>query len=249
MRYINHFGDHSENYLKFRPDYPDALYHYLASLTPSHDLAWDVGTGNGQAAIKLAAYFRQVIATDIQQPQLDSAIHASNITYQCCPAEKTEIQDHAVDLITVAQALHWFSFDAFYREVRRVAKPNGVIAAWTYSLGEINQSVNAVIKDLYIDILGDEYWPSERKYVDEAYETIPFPFLKIKTPSFVITKTWQLNELIGYLNTWSAVKEYKNRHHQNPIDLIYPDLLKAWGNPHQALTIHWQIHLLVAKLS
>lgn len=248
MNYIKHFGEQSAEYLDFRPLYPDALYQYLSSITENHELAWDCGTGNGQAASKLANYFKKVIATDINQGQLDVAIKKNNISYYNCPAEQTIIENASVDLITIAQALHWFNLDAFYMEVRRVAKPNAIIAAWCYPLGKITNEIDILILKLDKDILGNHYWSPARKYVDKKYQTILFPFVKMNTPDFFIEKTLSFEQLIGYLNTWSAVKEYIKINQNNPIDLIYSELKKAWGDLDKSHTMRWSIHLLVARL-
>lgn len=247
MKYTDHFATKTENYLQFRPDYPAELFSYLANLTPQHDLVWDCGTGNGQAARALAKYFKKVIATDLNQTQLDVAEKKENIEYRCFPAEKTDIEIASVDLITVAQALHWFQFDAFYQEVKRVLKPNGMLAVWCYSLGKLTPALDLVIKKLYLEILGDEYWPKERRYIDEAYQTIPFPFQKMTTPEFYIEKPMNFMQLVGYLNTWSALKEYQNRNQKNPLDMVYEELKKAWGDPEQKHTFCCPIHLLVGK--
>lgn len=248
MNYIDHFGNKSENYLNYRPNYPDELYQYLSSLVVEHDLAWDCGTGNGQAAVKLANYFKQVIGTDLNQAQLDVAIKKDNIHYYCWPAEKTEIPTASVDIITVAQALHWFNFDSFYEEVRRVAKPKGIIAAWCYALGSINDEIDIEIKNLYTNILGSDYWPKERRWIDNQYQTIPFPFSTISSPHFKIEKELDFQGLIGYLNTWSAVKEYQKQNLKNPIDFIHDDLLKAWGQQSILRKMFWPIHLLVGHV-
>lgn len=248
MRHTPDFGEKSQDYRQFRPTYPEELYEYLLKTTIEHTCAWDCGTGNGQAAAVLANDFAQVIGTDISQKQLDVAVKKSNIHYYCCPAEVTPIESNTVDLITVAQALHWFDLDAFYREVTRVAKPEGVIAVWCYSLGSVNANIDPFIKKLYNDILGNHYWSSERQYIDDAYMTIPFPFPKIKAPYFAIEKEMYFSGLLGYLNTWSAVKTYQNKNQVNPIDLIYDDLKAAWGDDKAKYTMHWPIHLLIGKI-
>ncbi|RDI42543.1 class I SAM-dependent methyltransferase [Aquicella lusitana] len=247
MKYTDHFGEKSAEYRQFRPDYPKELYDYLSGIVHEHELAWDCGTGNGQAAIMLAACFDDVIATDINQAQLDAAIKKKNIQYRCCPAEKTDINASTVDLITVAQALHWFNLESFYNEAKRVLKPEGIIAAWCYSLGKINPEIDAKIEKLYSGILG-EYWPKERRYIDEQYRTIHFPFEKLQAPYFTMDKTMNLNQLVGYLNTWSAVKEYQKRKHKNPIDFIINDIKKIWGDHGNERTMHWPLHLLLGKV-
>ncbi len=248
MEYIKHFNQDSENYLRFRPDYPHALYDYLAELVTEHQVAWDCGTGNGQAAIYLAKYFKTVIASDINPKPLESAPQSTNIKYICCPAEKTPIKDKSVNLITIAQALHWFDFDLFYKEVRRVCKGSATIAAWCYSLGYFNSAIDPIIFKLYEGFLGNEYWPARRGYIDQQYLGIPFPFKKIVPPSFSIEKKINLSELLGYLNTWSAVKEYELRNNANPINLVAQELESAWGDPLVKHKIVWPIHLLVGTV-
>jgi ubiquinone/menaquinone biosynthesis C-methylase UbiE len=249
MEYIKHFNHQSDKYLSFRPNYPDALFDYLAMLVSPNATVWDCGTGNGQAAFALANYFQSVFATDINFQQLEVAFTQSNIHYICSSAEKTPFSDQQFDLITIAQALHWFQFDSFYEEVRRVAKPSAIIAAWSYSLGSINEAVDTCIRHLYTDILGDDYWPKERRYIDEEYVTIPFPFKTLGVSEFTIEKRLNFYTLIGYLNTWSAVKEYQKLRHRNPIELIENELLAAWGNPKAELLMHWPIHLLLGQVN
>ncbi len=248
MSFMNHFGSHSQDYLRFRPDYPEALYQFLASLVSEHDLAWDVGTGNGQAASEIAKYFKKVIATDINVGQIQVAIQKPNIEYRILPAEKTDLLNQSVDMITVAQALHWFNLPNFYAEVKRVAKKNAVLAAWTYGLFISTEEIDAVIKKLYLEIL-KECWPIERKYIDEEYKTIPFPFPKIPSPNFYIEKLYGYDNLLGYLHTWSAVKEYHKRFGSDPLKLIIPDLQKAWGDLASSYTVRWPIHLLLGYLN
>lgn len=247
MNYQQHFSDKSANYLQFRPDYPRALYEYLFTLTTSHQLAWDCGTGNGQAARELANYFDNVIATDISHAQLAVAIQKANIIYEVCPAEKTNIIDASVDLIAVAQALHWFDLPAFYEEVRRVLKPQGVLVAWCYSLGSITPEVDEVVRLLYDKMLGDHYWPPQRRYIDHAYSDILFPFPKLQTPQFAIKKALNLMEFIGYLNTWSAVKEFLKQTQQNPVALIFNELQNAWGEAKKVHEVTWPLHLLAGR--
>lgn len=247
MQYQKHFGTYSSKYRQFRPDYPQSLYQFLNSLVEEHHLAWDCGAGNGQAAVQLAQYFKRVLASDLQFEQLKAAPICPNILYCQSTAEKAPVQDHVIDLITIAQALHWFDLNLFYNEVNRVLKPNGLIAAWCYSLGQVDENVNKVILKLYKDILGDQYWPIQRRFIEESYQTIPFPFTKLKSPEFFIEKTVDFTQLMGYLQTWSAVKEYEKQNKENPIELIQSDLEKAFGDLTQAKIIRWPIHLLIGR--
>ena len=248
MKYTDHFAQRSSDYLQFRPGYPDALFDYLSSLLTTHEFAWDCATGNGQAAASLSRYFTFVIATDLNHAQLDVAIKKDNISYHAWPAEKTKIPSASIDLITIAQALHYFDFTHFYQEAKRVLKPDGVIAAWCYSLGSISPDLDKIIKKVYSDILGNTYWPKERRYVDEQYHTIPFPFTRLVSPQFYTEKAITLDELLGYLSTWTAVKEYERRNNANPLDLVKEEFKTAWGPPETKHIMRWPIHLLVGKV-
>ena len=248
MNYINHFNNESDKYLVFRPNYPDALYKFLATHVSDRGCVWDCATGSGQAAFALANYFDVVLASDINREQLDAAPDHRAIHYLCCAAENTPIQSSSVDLITVAQALHWFNFELFYQEARRVAKPCALIAVWCYSLGHINEAIDPYIEHLYYDILGDKYWPAERRFIDEAYQTIPFPFEKIKTPVFTIEKELTFKQFIGYLRTWSAVKEYYAQTKIDPVLQVCDKLHAAWGDV-DTHKMHWPLHLLAGRIT
>jgi len=248
MQYIKHFNQQSDKYLSYRPGYPEPLFDYLASLVDEEVYVWDCGTGNGQAAFALARRFQRVLATDINFLPLVLASQRENLHYLCCAAEKSPILAESMGLVTIAQALHWFNFDDFYQEVRRVTKPMSTIAAWCYALVTINAHLDPIINKLYTDILGDQYWPKERRYIDEHYQTIPFPFKKLAVPQFTIEKKLDFASFVGYLSTWSAVKEYQQRRHKNPIDIIFNDLQAAWGNPKSEHVMRWPVHLLVGVI-
>jgi len=248
MTFKDHFSIQAADYAKYRPYYPEKLFEHLASLAPAKKVAWDCGTGNGQAALGLAPHFDLVIATDPSEKQIRNATPHEKIKYVVAPAEQTDILPQTVDLITVAQALHWFDFDRFYAEVRRVAQPRGIIAAWFYNLLHTEPTVTKIINEYYFDIVGP-YWPPERKLIDEEYRTIPFPFVEIKTPSFNLEAFWNLNELVGYLNTWSATQRYITQHGDNPLEKIYDRLTGTWGNPETQKRIEWPLLLRVGKVN
>lgn len=246
--HIDHFNQQTDQYLLCRPDYPKELFDYLGTLVQPTATVWDCGTGNGQAAKDLALRFSRVIATDISPKQLEVAIKRDNINYICTPAEHTPIQAKTIGLVTVAQALHWFKFPAFYHEVERVSEDEGYIAAWCYSLGAFHTDLDEVIKKLYYEILGNEFWPKERFHVDEQYQNIPFPFVKINTPQFSINKLMSFSDLIGYLATWSAVKEYQLHRRQNPIELVYSELQSQWGDLNKKQMLQWPLHCLLGRV-
>jgi SAM-dependent methyltransferase len=243
----DNFSSQSDKYARFRPTYPEALFDYLLTLVPGRSAAWDCGTGNGQVAGQLAAHFDNVFATDISRQQLDNAISLPNIQYSLQPAESTGFPDNTFDLITVAQAIHWFDFDAFYREAGRTLKDHGILAVIGYGRLEITPAVDDVILNFYRDIIGP-YWDKERKYVDENYRTIPFPFVDIDAPGFSIDFEWTSSHLIGYLETWSAVKHYEKQKGQNPVALIQQPLRTAWGNINTR-PVYFPVLLRIARIS
>lgn len=231
MVFKDYFSKQSSQYSQFRPTYPPELYRYLNSLVSAHDCAWDCGTGNGQAAVALAEYFDTVIATDASDAQINNAIPHPHVNYQTAPAEKTAIANHSIDLITVAQALHWFNLDAFYEEVRRVAKPTAILAVWCYPLMQFqDKAIQKALNYFYNDILGN-YWPPERQHCDSRYQNIPFPFAECSTPTFELALRWSRSQLIGYMSTWSSVQRYKNEQGEDPIQQqMMPLLEKCWGS-------------------
>jgi len=223
----DNFSVQAAAYAAYRPHYPAEMIKYILSFVSSKDAALDLATGNGQVAAALAPFFNKVYATDISAKQLDNAKKEHNIYYSVGRAEDTGFQDEAFDLITVAQAVHWFEFDAFYREIKRILKPDGLFAILGYGLLQTNEAADAVIWRLYRDILGN-YWDAERHYIDENYTTIPFPLQELEAKSFNNKFTWTFEQLIGYFNTWSAVQHYIKEHGNNPIDLIKDELKAVW---------------------
>ena len=224
----DNFSGHAVDYAKYRPRYPDAMYRYLFSLLDQKEIAWDCATGNGQVAIKLAKTFKKVWATDLSKNQLSQAPKRPNIDYETYTAEDKLSSDKKFDLITVGQAVHWFDFDKFYENVEHSLKPNGVLALIGYSLLETDGKVNALIQKFYREII-HAYWDPERDYLDAHYRTIPFPFKEEVVPSFKMEVRWTAEDLLNYLNTWSAVKHYQAQHESNPVDLIKDEVINNWG--------------------
>ena len=222
------FSKQSDIYARYRPGYPPALIEYILQFVENLNMAWDCATGNGQAALLLAPHFQFVQATDISEKQLSKAIHHPRIHYSQVNAEQTPFIEQSFDLITVAQAYHWFNFIAFEKEVKRVLKPNGIIAIWGYSLvsSEYNE-LNILITNFYKKRVGP-YWDAERKYVDDHYRTIPFPYEELPGADFFIEKQWNLEDLSGYLNSWSSVQHFIMANGFNPVDEFKADLQKYW---------------------
>lgn len=243
----DHFSGHADRYGTFRPTYPAALFKYLASLPSQHDLAWDCATGNGQAAVGLAPYFRSVLATDASQKQLDVAVPHEGVCYRTAPAENSAIPSGTVDLVTVAQALHWFDLPAFYNEVRRVCGPGGIFAAWCYQLHTITPEIDAIIYRFYAEIVG-AYWPPERRIVEQGYQSLPFPFEIITAPAFTMSAHWDLNHLLGYLDTWSSTQRFRAERLEDPVEQIRPDLCAAWGDREEIRLVTWPLHVRVGRV-
>ena len=197
-------------------------------------------------AFELSKYFKNVCATDISQSQLDEALEAKNIAYSVQPAEKTNFKDNTFDLVIVAQAIHWFDFEKFYTEVKRTAKQNAIICAVGYGLIKISPEIDSVISHFYTNIIGS-YWDKERQYIDNNYQTIPFPFDEITTPNFENTYSWTLKHLIGYLNTWSAVKHYIKNNNSNPVDALEKELKPLWKTDETKL-VSFPILLRIGKI-
>jgi len=243
MSFKDHFSNHSALYAKFRPYYPDALYEYLAGLTRIHDLAWDCGTGNGQAAIGLKPFFKKIVATDPSAEQLKHSVKDAKIDYRLEKAEETSLAASSVDMVTVANALHWFHFDSFYAEVNRVLKPGGVIVAWCYYTPAVNPGIDVHLKDFHDNILS-RYWLPENNLVVKGYSTIPFPFQLIECPDFYCKKTLSLDDFINYLRTWSAVQRFISQRGVDPTDNLRGLLAPGWKNEQE---VTWTIKLKAGK--
>ena len=242
--FIDNFSAQSKEYSFSRPTYPESLYEFLSTVTPQKNLAWDCATGNGQAAIGLSKYFKKVIASDASKNQIRHGFQRENIDYKLFPAENVELDNDSVDIVTVAQALHWFDFDKFYYNVKRVGKKDGIIAVWSYDMHKINPQINKVTDRLDVDgeILGS-YWDKETKYVKEKYKTIVFPFKEISVPAFKTTLYWNLHQLWDYMKTWSSVKKYYSENKSDPLDLVKSDMKNLWGDELDKREVTWNINI------
>jgi SAM-dependent methyltransferase len=243
MSFKDHFSAQAADYAKFRPGYPRELFDYLASIAPGGQLAWDCGTGNGQAAVALASVFGRVIASDASKKQITNAEPHERVEYRVAPAEDSGIESETLDLIVVAQALHWFDLERFYAEARRVLKVNGVLAASAYNLLHIEPTVDEVVNRYYYEVVGP-FWPPERKLI-EQFANLPFPFHKIDPPKFEMTAQWSLEHLLGYLRTWSSTQRFIAANQSDPLDEIASELYAAWGDAKQTRRVVWPLTLRV----
>jgi SAM-dependent methyltransferase len=243
VNFKDHFSKQAARYAKFRPRYPEKLFEYLGSIAPSRQLAWDCGTGNGQAAIGMAAIFDRVIATDASEKQIANAQENERVVYRVATAEESGLESATIDVVTVTQAVHWFDLDRFYAEAVRVLKPNGIIALSAYLFAQIKPEIDQVVSRYYHDVVGP-FWAPERKMV-ENFSDIPFPFQKIDPPKFEMKAQWNLDHLIGYLGTWSATQLFIQARGTDPIDQIIEELRTAWGDPNQIRRVVWPLTLHV----
>jgi SAM-dependent methyltransferase len=246
MQFKDYFSAQSDEYARRRPHYPPELFEYLSLVVEAHDQAWDCGTGNGQAALGLAPYFERVIATDPSADQLRNAAPHPKVTYKQVPAEDSGLPSSSVDLVTVAQALHWFDLPRFFEEAGRVLKPGGVIAVWAYTLCRIEPEIDRIVDDFYYNVVGS-YWPPERRLVDSQYKTIAFPFEEFEAPPFSIELDWNLNDMLGYIRTWSPLRRYMEANGSDPTELILEPLAVAWGDPQQQRRVTFPIHMRAGR--
>ena len=242
----DNFSSHADKYARYRPGYPKELFEYISGLANAHELAWDCGTGNGQAASQLSKYFNKIYATDISAKQLDNAVRADNIIYAQEPAEKVSLADGSTDLITVSQALHWFDISSFHKEAKRVGKVNAIIAIWTYSLLQVNTDIDELINAYHYKTL-KEHWDPERKHVDDGYANIPFPFTPLPSPSFNIVLNWQREDIEGYINTWSGTQKFIAVNNYNPVNDLMKEVYKVWPAG-KTERVNFPIHLKVGRV-
>ncbi len=247
-RFQDHFSHASEQYRRHRPAYPVALFEWLAGACQAQDVAWDCATGSGQAAIGLAAHFRQVIASDASARQLAAARPHSRVSYLQARAEASALAGQSMDLVSVAQAAHWFDHAHFNHEVMRVLRPGGLVALWTYGLASIDEEVDRLLYHFY-DVVVGPYWPAERSHVAAAYRTLPFPFREIATPVFSITTHWSLDDLLGYLSTWSATQRCLEATGSDPVAEWRARFRAAWAaKPDVVRAIRWPLHLRAGRM-
>jgi SAM-dependent methyltransferase len=239
----DHFSVVAAEYARSRPTYPDALFAWLAATAPARVLAWDVGAGSGQASVALAAHFDQVVATDLSAEQIAAAERHPRISYRVAPAESSGLAAGSVDLVAVAQALHWFDLAPFYAEVRRVAKPGGLVAAWTYGILAVEgERVNRIV-DRYYHVTAGPHWPAERRHVENGYAELDFPFARVPAPAFAIERDWTLGQLLGYVRSWSATARLRRATGSDPVPTLEAELAPAWGDPDVRRRITWPITL------
>lgn len=247
MSGTDHFSSVAAQYASFRPFYPDALFDWLAGIVPQHDLAWDCGAGSGQATAALASRFGKVLGTDISAAQLAAAPQLPNIEYRISSAEASGLPDGSVDLVTVAQAMHWFDLPKFHAEVKRVLKPLGVIAVWGYDRLQLPHPAVQECVDRFYDDKIAAYWPPERVHVENRYRDLPFPYARIAAPSFSLHQDWTRDQLLGYLRSWSAVARFHAANGYDPVDDLTEEIMPLWPEG-MAMRVEWPLFMLAGKV-
>lgn len=243
----DHFSANAGGYAAHRPLYPLELFAWLAEQCTCQELAWDCATGNGQAARGLAPHFGWVIATDASAQQVANAEPLANVEFRVAPAEASGLDDGCADLVTVAQAAHWFDLPRFYAEVKRVLVQGGLLALWGYEHLQLEPELTRLVSDFYHREL-DGFWPPERHHVETGYRELPFPFAEEAVPQFAMTARWDMNDLLGYLSTWSAVKNYRQAPGRDPIPVLGERLAEAWGSPDTRKDIKWPLFLRLGRV-
>ena len=243
----NFFSPIAKEYAQFRPLYPVQLFKWLASIAPSKQMAWDCATGTGQSASSLVGQFEQVVATDISEELLAQATPHERITYRKADALNSGLETATIDVITVANAMHWFHGPEFEREVRRVLKPGGIIAAWSFAFASITPEVDRLTRKVHNEIV-DPFWIEPNRIVEHGYKDLYFQFDPVDTPRFSMISKMDLHALEGYMRTWSASVKYRAKYGADPISLVHDELLAAWGEPGVVHDVHWQLNLKVGRV-
>ncbi|SEI75392.1 Methyltransferase domain-containing protein [Azotobacter beijerinckii] len=243
----DHFSTAAAGYAAHRPSYPAALIDYLADLAPATACALDCGCGTGQLSGPLAGRFARVLATDASAAQIANAEPHPGVDYRVALAEDSGLPPASVDLITVAQAAHWLDLERFYAEVRRVARPGAALALISYGVLQVEGPPTPLVEHFYYRVLGP-WWPAERRHVEEGYRSLPFPFAERQAPALAIEVQWGLAELLGYLDTWSAVRELEKAQGRAPVERFAAELAAAWGDPAARRTVRWPLALRVGQV-
>ncbi|MEO7252535.1 MAG: class I SAM-dependent methyltransferase [Arenimonas sp.] len=246
MDFKDHFSAHAAAYAQARPGYPLELFAWLSAQCRGHALAWDAGCGNGQASVALAEHFDAVYASDPSATQIASAPPHGKVRYAVEPAEQCALADGSADLVTVAQAYHWFDAARFCAEANRVLAPDAVIAVWTYAESRVDAAVDRVFDDFHNEQLADD-WPAGREHVINGYRNLPFDFAPITVPAFAMRCDWTLAQYLDYLRSWSASQRYQQRTGCDAVDLISEAMAKAWGNQSKARTVSWPLTILAGR--
>lgn len=243
----NHFSDRATEYSAHRPSYPATLAGYLSDLAPRPALAWDCGCGSGQLSVSLATRFERVVATDASREQLSEARSHPGVHYRAELAHASSLPPASTDLATAAQAAHWFRLEDYYGEIRRVGRPGSAVALISYHMMRVHDRVDRVIDRFDAKVL-KSHWPAERRHVERRYRSLPFPFERIEAPRFTIRERRTLSAVLGYIETWSAVRRLVRAEGRERLDGFRKELANAWGPPEERRSVRWPLSLRVGYL-
>jgi SAM-dependent methyltransferase len=242
------FATVAREYANFRPGYPPELFAWLARIAPSRDAVWDCGCGSGQASVALAEHFEVIHATDVAPEQIAAARAHPRVRYSVAPAEHSGLAAKSVDLVTVAQALHWFDVDAFYAEAARVARPGAILAVWNYPRPQfVDVELDRRFFAFYSEVVGP-YWPPERRHIEAGYRTLPFPFPEVAAPEFGLELIWNLEQVLGYVSSWSATARYRKALGADPVPLLRDSLSAAWPGDSTTVAIRMPLGMRAGRL-
>jgi len=243
------FSTVAREYANFRPGYPPELFTWLARISPSRETVWDCGCGSGQASVALAEQFAAVHATDVSPEQIAAAKPHPRVRYSVAPAEHSCLPAHSMDLVTVAQALHWFDVNAFYAEAARVARPGALLAVWNYPRPQfVDAELDRRFFAFYTEVVGP-YWPPERRHIESWYRTLPFPFEEVETPGFGIELSWNPEQVAGYVSSWSATVRYRKALGKDPVPMLRESLAAAWPANGASVPMRMPIGIRIGKLT
>ncbi len=243
--FANHFGPQADQYVEYRPHYPPALFHYLAAVSGGTRLAWDCATGNGQAAIGLAGRFARVLATDASADMIARAAPHPRVSYKVAMYE-SGAPNGGVDLVTVAQALHWLDIDALMGEVRRVLRPGGVFAAWCYPLCRIDPRVDEVV-DLFYRVTLGSFWPPARRHTEDGYRSLTLPLVELSAPQMEMKEDWSMSQFLHYVSTWSGVRQCVAARGEAPFRAFEEAVRQRWGNPMLLRVVRWPVLMRLGR--
>jgi SAM-dependent methyltransferase len=245
--FTDRFGAVARDYARYRPRYPRALFDLLAARSAGHTLAWDCACGTGQATIGLAERYSHVLATDASAAQLAQAPVVANVEWRVARAEDSGLPSASVDLVCVAQALHWLPYAAFYAEVDRVLRPGGVLAVVCYGRMTVDApAVERLVQQYYDETVG-AYWPPERHTLEQAYRDVPQPYPLEPTPALEMIEDWQALALLGYLRSWSATTAFIAARAYDPVNALVPVLAQAWPASAESVRIRWPLQVLLGR--
>lgn len=244
----DHFSQHADRYAAARPQYPAALFDWIAATAPATERVWDCGTGNGQAAIGLARVFASVEASDPSAAQIANTAPAANVTYSVQPAEATTFPPAHFDAVCVAQALHWFDFARFFPEVLRVLRPGGLFVAWGYAWFQVTPAFDTAFQAHILQSLAAD-WAPQNALLWNGYVDVPFPLTRIAPPQMAIVCAWDLHQLLAYVATWSAVRRHAERTDADLLGEALPTLIRHWGDPEAIREVRMPLTILAGRSS